>query len=146
MRTTLLAGAAVGVALLTASVADAATYRGKTRQGRAVVVRTDAAGTPTFVRINWRAPCRRGRYIGRSSFVPPFDYAAPNVFSDGGRLRQRLRGGFRARLRVFARGSLDPATQIWTGNFHVRAAVFRNGRRIDFCRIRRMPWRANLVQ
>jgi hypothetical protein len=140
MRTALLL--AVGVALVSASVADAATYRGKTRQGRSVAVRTDAAGTPVYVRINWRASCRRGRFISRTFFVPPYDYAAPNVFSDGGVLRQRLRGGFRARINVFARGALNTRTGRWRGNFHIRAAITRRGRRVDTCRIRRLPWSA----
>jgi hypothetical protein len=140
MRTILLA--AVGLALLTTSVAEAATYRGKTRQGRSVAVRTDANGTPVFVRINWRAPCRRGRYLGRTFFVPPYDFAAPNVFEDGGVLRERLRRGLRARLNVFARGELNTATGRWRGNFHVRAVITRRGRRIDTCRIRRLSWSA----
>ena len=55
---------AVGFAVVLAApaAADAKTWRGKTKQGRAVTVRTGADDLVNRVRVSWRAPCKKGHY------------------------------------------------------------------------------------
>jgi hypothetical protein len=140
MRT--LAIAAVGVAVVVApAAADARTWRGETSQGRSVSVRTGDDGLVNRVRVNWRAPCRHGRYVSRTFFAPPFDVAESAAFEDAGTYRSRAQGGYRARHTVFVRGTLG-ADDRWTGTFRVRTRVMRRGRVVDRCRLKGVRWTA----
>jgi hypothetical protein len=137
-----LALATVCAAVLVApAAADARTWRGTTKQGRAVSVTTGADGLVNQVRLNWRAPCRKGRYVSRTVFLPPFDVSQANVFEDAGTYRSRVPGGYRARHRVFVRGALG-ADDRWRGVFRVRTRVLREGRLVDRCRLERLRWSA----
>jgi hypothetical protein len=140
MRTLALA---VGFAVVLAApaAADAKTWRGKTKQGRAVTVETGADDLVNRVRVSWRAPCKEGHYVSRTLFQPPFDVSETDVFEHSGTYRKRLPDGYRARSTVFVRGRLG-ADDRWTGTFRVRTRVRRNGRLVDTCRIRGVRWSA----
>jgi opacity protein-like surface antigen len=140
MRTLALA---VGFAVVLAApaAADAKTWRGKTKQGRAVTVETGADDLVNRARVSWRAPCKEGHYVSRTLFQPPFDVSETDVFEHSGTYRKRLPDGYRARSTVFVRGRLG-ADDRWTGTFRVRTRVRRNGRLVDTCRIRGVRWSA----
>ena len=63
------------------ATAEAKTLRGKTSQGRGIALTLGADGVPTHVRFKWNLSCRRSKETGRtkSSFLHPFDQAAPDV-------------------------------------------------------------------
>jgi hypothetical protein len=130
----------VSVAALPAT-AEAATWKGETRQGRAVVVRTDAGGVVERVRIGWKARCANGTYKSRTLFLPPLDTATTSSFADAGSYSAHPRG-YRARIWVRIAGSLDADEQTWSGTFRVRVRVFKGGERVDTCRLRRLRWSA----
>jgi hypothetical protein len=134
---------AVGFAVVLAAptAADAKTWRGKTKQGRAVTVRTGADDLVNRVRVSWRAPCKKGHYVSRTLFRPPLDVSETEVFKHSGTYRKRLPGGYRARHTVFVRGRLG-ARDRWTGTFRVRTRVRKDGRLVDSCRLRRVRWSA----
>lgn len=143
MRRLALAVACAAV-LAAPAAADARTWRGKTKQGRAVSVRTGADDLVNQVRVSWRAPCRKGHYVSRTLFLPPFDVSEADVFEDAGVVRKRIDGGYRARHTLFVRGTLG-ADDRWTGTFRVRTRVTRRGRVVDICRLRRVRWSAEAV-
>ncbi|HWM11793.1 MAG TPA: hypothetical protein VNO82_20715 [Solirubrobacteraceae bacterium] len=136
---------ALALAMLVAipAVAGAETWRGKTGQGRAVAVRTGDNDRVERVRVSWKAKCRKGSYMSRTVFRRPFDVGRAAEFEDGGTYRVDVPGGYRARHRVFVRGTL--ADGEWTGTFRVRTRVTRDGRFVDNCRLRRVRWSAERV-
>jgi hypothetical protein len=140
MRKVALALACAAV-LAVPATADAKTWRGKTKQGRAVSVRTGADDLVNQVRVSWRAPCRKGHYVSRTLFLPPLDVSRTDAFEDAGVVRKRIEGGYRARHTVFVRGTLG-ADDRWTGTFRVRTRVTRDGRVVDNCRLKRVRWSA----
>ena len=140
MRTLALAVACAAV-LAAPAQADAKTWRGKTKQGRAVSVRTGADDLVNQVRVGWRAPCRKGHYVSRTLFLPPLDVSEPDVFEHAGSYRTRLKDGYRARHTVRVRGTLGAGDR-WTGTFRVTTRVRRGGQVIDRCRLQRVRWSA----
>jgi hypothetical protein len=142
-RRALALALAIGCALvLTApAAADAKTWRGKTKQGRAVTVRTGADDLVNRVRVSWRAPCEKGHYVSRTLFLPPLDVSETDVFEHSGTYRKRLPDGYRARNTVFVRGRLL-ADDRWKGTFRVRTRVSRHGHIVDTCRLTRVRWSA----
>jgi hypothetical protein len=124
------------------AAADAATWKGKTRQGRAVVVRTDADAIVNRVRIGWQAHCAKGQwYKSRTLFLPPLDSATTSTFAHAGSYRAHP-DGYQARIWVRIAGNLDAGDQTWSGTFRVRVRVFKGGERVDTCRLRRLRWSA----
>ncbi len=140
MRTLALVVACAAV-LAAPAAADAKIWRGETKQGRAVSVRTGPDDLVNQVRVSWRAPCREGHYVSRTLFLPPFDVSEAARFEDAGVVRKRIGGGYRARHRLFVRGTLG-ADDRWTGTFRVRTRVSRNGRVVDNCRLKGVRWSA----
>jgi hypothetical protein len=144
-----LAFTAMGVAtaaLLTASAqADAAYWKGKTRQGRTVTVRTGADGLVTQVRIRWRARCNPGSLTGGTAFRRPIDRLEPTAFEDGGTSQARVEGGFRSTDTAFVQGRLRADGRRWRGTFHLRAVIRRRGRVVDRCRTGTVRWSARRV-
>lgn len=137
-----LALAVACAALLVApAAADAKTWRGKTKQGRLVSVRTGADDLVNRVRVGWRAPCKKGHYVSRTLFPPPFDVSETDAFEDAGAYTTATQDGYRARHRVFVRGTLGAGDR-WSGTFRVRTRVWRNGRVVDSCRLGRVRWSA----
>jgi hypothetical protein len=140
MRTLALALAMV---LGFAAAAEARTWRGETEQGRSVSVTTGDDGEVELVRVNWRARCDKGSYRSRTVFERPFDVSERTVFEDAGTVRVNVGDGYRARHRVFVRGTLDDDR--WTGTFRVRTRVTRRGRFVDSCRLKGVSWTAEPV-
>jgi hypothetical protein len=125
------------------ATADAATWKGKTRQGRAVVVRTDAGGVVNRVRIGWKANCAKGAwYKSRTLFLPPLDSATATSFAHVANYRGHPEG-FKSRIWVRVAGTLD--NDVWSGTFRVRVRVSKNGELVDTCRLKGLRWRARPV-
>ena len=141
MRTALALAAVCGVVLVGPETAGATTWRGKTAQHRAVMVRTGGDGLVNRVRIAWRARCQKGRYTSTTLFVSPFDASSETGFEHTGTFHARIPGGYRSRHRAFVTASLDDGG-VWRGTFHVRTRVTRKGKFVDSCRLKRMRWSA----
>jgi hypothetical protein len=132
----------VCVAALLPATADAATWKGKTRQGRAVVVRTGSDGVVNRLRIGWKAHCANGAYKSRTLFAAPLDSATATSFTDAGDYRGHPEG-YRSRIWVRVAGTLDD--DVWRGTFRVSVRVSKNGDVVDTCRLKRLRWRASPV-
>jgi hypothetical protein len=144
MRAGLIAGACAA-ALLLAPVAEAAEWRGKTRQGRIAEVITGADGLVTLVHIRYRARCTDDKMLTSGvKFLPPLRQSAANAFADGGVFRWRIKGGERARGTTSVDGGLRRSGR-WTGNFRIRVRITRNGRYVATCRTGRIGWKASPV-
>ena len=135
--------AAAVALLLVPSAADAAKWRGKTRQGRLALVTTGADGIVNKVRIRYRARCGDDKTLTSGVlFLPPLDSATATAFQDGGVFRFRPPNRERARARVRVEGGLRTSGR-WTGNFRIRVRVTRNGRFVTNCRSGRVGWKAS---
>lgn len=144
MRARLIVGACA-TGLLLAPVADAATWRGKTRQGRPAVVVTGTDGVVTKVRIKYRARCDDGKGLRSGvAFLPPLDLATTTAFEDRGTFRFRIPGGERGRARTSVVGGLRSSGR-WTGKFRIRVRVTKDGRFVATCRTGRIGWKASPV-
>jgi hypothetical protein len=129
-------------ALLVPTVAEAARWRGETRQGRLALVVTGSDGMVSKVRIRYRARCTDAKALTSGVlFLPPLDGSSPTAFVDGGPFRFRLPHGERARAWTRVDGGLRRSGR-WTGNFRVRVRITRNGRFVATCRTGRIGWKA----
>ena len=147
VRSTSVTAVVLAAGLIVATPAEAAKWRGKTRQGRGVSVHTDANGVANYARIRYIAPCRNGNEV-RSTiwFTAPFDSASTTSFVDGGPWKFRVDN--RERTVVRARGTMTGGLRRsgrWTGNFKVRLRVFVGGRLETTCRLTRLGWKASPV-
>ena len=131
--------------LLVPTVADAARWRGKTRQGRLALVVTGSDGLVNKVRIRYRARCGDGKQLTSGViFKAPLDTAATSAFKDGGTFDFDLPDREKARARASVDGGLRRSGR-WTGNFRIRVRISRNGRFVTNCRTRRIGWKASPV-
>jgi hypothetical protein len=145
MRLSAGACAALAALLLVPTAADAAKWRGKTRQGRLAQVVTGADGLVTKVRIRYRARCGdRKTLTSGVRFQAPLDTSSTTAFADGGRFEFDLPNGEHARARSSVDGGLRTSGR-WTGNFRIRVRVTRNGRFVANCRSGRVGWKASPV-
>jgi hypothetical protein len=131
-------------------VAEGKVFRGETAQGRAASVVVGSDSLVRRARVNWRARCRKGRFVDRTDFTRPFDSSTSDAIRDEGVYRIRQRGGWRARVtvRVAGRRSFDaahPLLESWHGTLRARVIVTHRGRYVDTCRLRRLRWRVRLV-
>jgi len=144
MKRPLPAAALATVLLATAaapSVADAKQYKGKTSQKFRANVRTGADGVVNRVQIGWRAPCGGGvRYQNDTTFRPVLDVATADAVQDAGTYRERVRGGYRARITTSLAGQRDPATDTWSGTLVVKVLVAKKGKVVDRCELKRATW------
>jgi hypothetical protein len=122
------------------ATADAATWKGKTSQGRGALVRTGDDGAVNRVRIGWRARCADGKYTSRTLFLPPLDTATGSAFEDAGTYRGHP-SGYQAKIWVRVSGALDGDT--WSGTFRVRVRVIKGGKVVDTCRLKGLRWTAS---
>jgi hypothetical protein len=130
------------VAAAAPAPAAAATFKGRTKQGRGVVIHTAADGTVARVRIGWKARCADGKYTSQTLFRSPLDISTATAFADAGSYRGHPTG-YRARIWVRIAGSLDAGAGEWSGTFKVRVRVSsKEGERVDTCRLRRLRWSA----
>ena len=141
MRATFVLLAVCAMAAALPATASAATWQGKTRQGKGVVVRTGDDATVNRVRIGWKAHCADGTYTSRTLFLPPLDSATSTTFADAGSYRARPEG-YQARIWVRITGNLDAGEQTWSGTFRVKVRVSKGGEHVDTCRLRRLRWSA----
>jgi hypothetical protein len=141
-----LAVSAVCAAVLIApTVAEAATWRGKTRQGRLAEVVTGADGVVVKVRIRYRVTCSDGKgFRAGVRFLPPLDLATATEVRDAGRIGWRIKGGERARGRTSVEGGLRRSGR-WTGNFRLSVRITKDGRYVATCRTGRIGWKASPV-
>ena len=132
------------VLLAIPSAAEAATWRGKTKQGQPVSVRTGADGVVNRVRIGFVARCNDGLGFERGvRFLPPLDVTGTTAFQDEGVIKWTFtKTGERARGRTSIDGGLRTSGR-WTGNFRLRVKIRKNGRVIATCRTGRVGWRAS---
>src|SRR4051794_40186548 len=103
MRAVLALVALCAVAAVLPASAAAATWKGKTKQGRKVAVQTDADGLVSRVRIGWQATCHDGTYASRTIFLPPFDASTATTFEQTGTYSSRP-DGYRARTTATVHG------------------------------------------
>jgi hypothetical protein len=119
----------------------ASTWKGKTKQGRGVVVHTGDDGHVDRVRIGWRARCANGKYSSRTIFAAPLDSASATAFADTGSYRARPTG-YTARIHTTVKGSWVAGSDRWRGTFTVRVRVVKAGEVVDTCRLKRLRWSA----
>jgi len=140
----LMLAAVSAVLLAVPAVAEAKTWRGKTKQGRSVLVRTGSDGVVKRAWIDYRARCDDGNsFLHRIEFLPPLDATSTNSFQDEGVIKWTFRV---SRERAKGRTSIDGGLRSsgrWTGNFRLRVKISRNGRVIATCRSGRVGWRAS---
>jgi hypothetical protein len=132
---------ALSALLFTAAVpaADAATFRGKTNQGRTASLVTGADGVPTRVRVAWRAPCKKPgfRATGGTSFQAPFTAVNADVVQDTGKsYRVRIKGGLNGRISTDL--VVNRKGDRWVGTLGVRELFARKGKVIDVCQVKRV--------
>jgi hypothetical protein len=119
--------------------ADAATFRGKTNQGRRASLVTGADGVPTRVRISWRALCKKPgfRATGGTRFQAPFTAVNADLVQDAGKsYRVRLTGGLRGRISTDL--VVNRSGDRWVGTLGVRELFARKGKVIDVCQVKRV--------
>jgi hypothetical protein len=143
MRLTAALCATAVTLLLVPTAADAARWRGKTRQGRLALVVTGSDGLVNKVRIRYRARCGdRKQLTSGVIFLPAFDSSTTTAFEDSGTFRFRLPDRERARATTTVEGGLRRSGR-WTGNFRIRVRITRRGRFVTTCRTGRIGWRAS---
>jgi hypothetical protein len=145
MRTRIVVGVCAA-GLVLAPAADAAVWRGKTRQGRPAAVITGADGLVTRAKIKYRARCNDGKgFRAGVVFLPPLDASATTSFQDEGVIKWTFKkAGERAKGRTSISGGLRSSGR-WTGNFSLRVKIRKNGRVIATCRTGRIGWKASPV-
>jgi hypothetical protein len=137
--------AALAAGMLMTAPAEAAKWRGKTRQGRGVSVHTDASGVANYARIRFIAPCKnRMAVFSTIWFTTPMDSTSTTSFTDGGPWQVRIDKHTRFRARGTISGGLRRSGR-WTGTFKVRLRVYVDGRLDTTCRIKRLGWKASPV-
>lgn len=152
MRVLVAVLTALAALAISPALAAAKTFTGKSVQQRAVTVRTGADGVPSFVRIPWKATCRRngGRatFEDRTDFRAPLDKATVDELADTGSYKLRDRGAFRHTVTITLAGHrtqadpANPATERWSGTVSAVVKVRRSGRWYDTCRLRQTSWSA----
>ena len=121
------------------AAADAATFRGKTSQGRTASLVTGADGVPTRVRVSWRAPCKKPgfRATGGTRFQAPFTAVNADLVQDTGKTyRVRITGGLRGRISTDL--VVNRSGDRWVGTLGVREMFGREGKVIDVCQVKRI--------
>ena len=132
--------------LLTAPVADAAIFKGRTSQDRRAKVETNDRGFPVFLAFYWHARCSDGgRLVLPTGFQTPFDERTKTFVRDAGSYSTRVRKGERVyRVRVKAHVRARRVTRRrWRGTFGASAVVRRDGRFVARCETGAITWRAS---
>jgi len=135
--------AAATVTMLVPEVAQAAKWRGETRQGRLAAVTTGSDGLVSRARIRYRASCGDGKTLSSGViFLAPLQASTTTGFRDGGVFRFNLGGGERAKATTEIDGGLRQSGR-WTGNFRVTVRITRkSGKFVTNCRSGRIGWKA----
>jgi hypothetical protein len=141
MRVGVVLAVLCAVAAVWPAAAGAATWKGKTKQGRKVALVTNASGTVTRVRIGWKARCGDGTYSSRTIFQPPFDTSTPTSIADVGNYTAKP-DGYQSAIRVWMKGTWTASSGRWHGTFGVRVRVLKDGKLVDTCRLKKLRWSA----
>jgi hypothetical protein len=141
MRAVLALAALCAVAASLPAAAEAATWKGKTKQGRKVTLVTGAGGTVSRVRIGWKARCGDGTYSSRTIFLPPFDTSTTTSVADVGNYTAKP-DGYHSAIHVWMKGTWVASTGRWRGTFGVRVRVSKAGELVDTCRLKKLRWSA----
>jgi hypothetical protein len=142
VRSTSVAALVLVGGFLVSAPAEAAKWRGKTRQGRGVSVHTDANGVANYARLRFIAPCTdRTAVFSTIWFTTPLDSTSTTSFSDGGPWKFRIGKHTLVRARGRISGGLRRSGR-WTGTFKVHLRVYVHGRLDTTCRIKRLGWKA----
>jgi hypothetical protein len=145
-KSLIASGLCAGAVVLPAA-AGAATFAGRTRQGRPVEIVTRANGSLKAAHISWKASCRHGTFRDTTKSIAPFDFNVPGRFRDGSPPRYKLRLGHGMHAWVSAHGRGHVGSQgRWRGRFRVDVGVFRRTKRIDTCHLRNDTWAAKPVK
>ena len=145
VRSTSVTAVVLAAGMIVAAPAEAAKWRGKTRQGRGVSIHTDANGVFSYAKIRYIAPCRDGESVFANVInVPPFDRAGTTSFHDAGRFRFRISKTETARARASITGGLRRSGR-WTGDFSIRLRIYVRGRFATTCRLKHLGWKASPV-
>jgi hypothetical protein len=128
-------------ALLPATANADTVWKGKTKQGRKVVLSTDGRGLVTRVKIGWKARCGDGTYSSKTIFVPPFDTSTATEVADVGDYNARP-DGYRSAIHVWMKGAWVASSSRWRGTFGVRVRVSKDGELVDTCRLKKLRWSA----
>jgi hypothetical protein len=144
MRAKLVAaGCAAATTLLLVPAADAATWKGKTRQGRLAEVTTGADGLVSKARMRYRARCGDGKMLTSGViYLAPLETSTTSAFRDGGTFRFKLPDGERARAQTRVDGGLRTSGR-WTGNFRITVRITKKGKFVTSCRTGRVGWKAS---
>lgn len=143
--------ATVALLLAVTGVAEAKAFRGETSQGRYASVVVGDDDQVVRIRISYRAPCVSDdevRFANVMRLEPPYEEASPDEVVEEIEVRERLGGGGRNRqtATVTARREVaEDGTESWSGTFRTRAVLFRKGRWMDTCELRRVTWTATAV-
>jgi hypothetical protein len=141
MRVGVVLAVLCAVAAALPATAGAATWNGKTKQGRKVALVTDASGLVNRVRIGWKARCADGTYSSRTTFLPPFDTSTTTSVADVGNYTAKP-DGYRSAIHVWIKGTWVASTGRWRGTFGVRVRVSKDGELVDTCRLKKLRWSA----
>jgi hypothetical protein len=141
MRLAMALAALCAVAALLPASASAGTWKGKTKQGRNVVLLTDSDGHVARLKIGWKARCGDGTYSSRTIFVPPFDTSTSTAVADVGNYTARP-DGYKSAIRVWVKGAWVASASRWRGTFGVRVRVSKDGELVDTCRVKKLRWSA----
>src|SRR3954447_9511092 len=141
MRGVLAVLALCAVAAVLPSAASAATWKGKTKQGRKVALVTGSDGLVNRVRIGWKARCGAATSSSRTIFLPPFDTSTTTSVADTGNYTAKP-DGYRSAIHVWMKGTWVASTRRWRGTFGVRVHVSKDGELVDTCRLKKLRWSA----
>ena len=141
MRGVLAVLALCAVVAVAPATANAATWKGKTKQGRKVALVTDAGGLVTRVRLGWKARCADGTYSSRTIFLPPFDTSTTTSVADVGNYTAKP-DGYHSAIHVWMKGTRVASSGRWHGTFGVRVRVSKDGELVDTCRLKKLRWSA----
>ena len=143
----LIASALCATAAMLPAVADGATFRGKTRQGKPVSLVTRADGSLRWQRIKWTARCHPGSFTNTTELIPPFDFSVPGRFRDGSppSYNHPMDDGLHARVKVQSSGHVG-AHGRWRGRLRADVGIFRGTNRIATCHVRDDTWTATRVR
>ncbi len=136
----------IAILTLSAPVAEAAKFTGRTGQDRKAVVRTDSDGVPIQFGMRWRAECEdRSNIVHATTFLQPFKESSKTRVRDAGPYTTHVRDNqgrrYELRVRSRMRAHLETDTE-WRGRFRMTMKVFRNDRLVTECGTGRVRWSA----
>jgi hypothetical protein len=134
-----LGALALTAALALAGAAHAAPgdtkYKGVTDEGSKVTLVVGNAGNPTKFKLGEiKVPCENGTVTNQPGAYSDFDRSDPGEFEDTSKSKSRGEGvRFKSKSRLA--GEASPSGRSWKGTLNLKSKVFKNGERIDTCKL-----------